>query len=202
LEIVGTVAGVVEVGLGSIPFGGIMSDQKKSKFLSYVLRHAPQSIGLTLDTNGWAEVPELLSKSVGIAPGGKLDMPTLERIVSEDQKQRYAFNEDKSKIRASQGHSVEVDLGLKPKFPPPILYHGTATRFVDSIKAEGLKPQSRQQVHLSQDVKTATSVGQRHGEPVILTIMAGAMAGEGHEFFVSDNGVWLTDHVPSRFISF
>lgn len=173
-----------------------MSDlTRKSKYLSLLLRHDPGQAGLTLDANGWVEVSELVSKA-------GFDMPTIEKIVETDEKSRYAFNADKTRIRANQGHSVQVDLGLKPKFPPTFLYHGTATRFVDSIRTDGLKPRSRQHVHLSQDVKTAEKVGGRHGVSVVLTVMSGAMAGEGHDFFLSDNGVWLTDAVPSKFISF
>lgn len=123
-------------------------------------------------------------------------------MVKSNNKQRFAFNGDGTKIRASQGHSLEVDLNLQPLIPPEILYHGTATRFLDSIIATGLQPQNRQHVHLSADQQTAVSVGQRHGKPVVLRVAAGNMHGDGHIFFRSDNGVWLTAHVPPGYLLF
>jgi putative RNA 2'-phosphotransferase len=173
--------------------------KSSSKFLSYVLRHAPESIGLTLDANGWVAVDELLAKAG--AAGRRLDRTTLEEIVATSDKKRFTLSDDGSRIRAAQGHSVEVALGLQPVTPPGTLYHGTATRFLDAIRAEGLKPGSRQQVHLSADAATATAVGSRHGKPVVLRVAAGAMHVAGHSFFRADNGVWLTDHVPSQFLS-
>jgi putative RNA 2'-phosphotransferase len=171
-----------------------------SKFLSLVLRHQPDVIGLTLDEQGWASVDELLAKTQ--AHGRPLSRPLLERIVAENDKKRFAFSEDGQRIRASQGHSIEVDLALQPTPPPDRLYHGTATRFVESIRTQGLLPGSRQHVHLSRDEATAVKVGQRHGKPAILIVRAAEMAAAGHRFFISDNGVWLTDRVPTEFIDF
>lgn len=171
-----------------------------SKFLSLVLRHKPEEIGLTLDGNGWASVEELVS--LANQHGRRLTRPLLEQVVAENDKKRFAFSEDGQRIRASQGHSVEVDLALPPVEPPEVLYHGTASRFVDSIKAAGLHSANRQHVHLSLDVTTAMKVGQRHGQPVVLVVRAGEMAAAGHTFFLSANGVWLTERVPVEFITF
>ncbi|MFN8443745.1 MAG: RNA 2'-phosphotransferase [Caldilineaceae bacterium] len=170
-----------------------------SKFLSLILRHQPETIGLTLDEAGWANVPELIERCN--KHGHKLTLALLEEIVGTNEKQRFAFNADKSRIRANQGHSLDVDLQLTPKVPPAILYHGTATRFLDSIKMQGLIPGSRQHVHLSADVETATKVGQRHGKPVVLEVQAGAMHAAGIVFYQSENGVWLTNHVPASYLS-
>jgi putative RNA 2'-phosphotransferase len=167
---------------------------RDSKFLSYVLRHAPDPIGLTLGEDGWVAVDELLAKAA--AAGKPLDRDTLEEIVATSDKKRFSLSEDGSRIRAAQGHSVTVELGLTPVVPPETLYHSTATRFLDSIRAEG----SRQQVHLSGDETTATAVGQRHGKPVVLRIASGAMHRSGHAFYRADNGVWLTDRVPPEFL--
>jgi putative RNA 2'-phosphotransferase len=171
-----------------------------SKFLSYVLRHAPESIGLGLDANGWADVDELLAKATNA--GRRIDLDTLRAVVAESDKQRFTLSEDGRRIRAAQGHSVAVDLDLAPSEPPPLLYHGTATRNLAAIRAEGLKPGRRQQVHLSLDPETARKVGARHGSPTVLTVDAAAMHRDGHAFFRADNGVWLTDSVPVRFLSF
>ncbi len=173
---------------------------KLSKFLSLVLRHNPGAIGLTLDRNGWADVEDLLAAMQRC--GKPLDRAILERIVETDNKQRYRFCSNGKRIRANQGHSIDVDLQFKPVEPPEHLYHGTATRFVTSIRAEGLQSRSRQFVHLSHDVNTALKVAQRHGKPVILTIAAGRMAQAGHEFYLSENGVWLASEVPVTFIEF
>ena len=178
-----------------------MSDiVKVSKFLSLVLRHKPEEIGLVLDENGWAEVAELIR--LANTRGHRLTRPLLERVVADNDKKRFAFSEDGVRIRANQGHSVEVDLALPPSEPPELLYHGTASRFVDSIRAEGLHSGNRQHVHLSLDVTTATKVGQRHGKPVILVVRAREMSTAGHTFFLSANGVWLTERVPVEFITF
>ncbi len=171
-----------------------------SKFLSFVLRHKPEEIGLTLDANGWAEVDELIRLSH--QHGQRFTRHLLEQVVAENDKKRFAFSEDGLRIRASQGHSVEVDLALAPAHPPEFLYHGTAARFVDSIRREGLHSAGRQHVHLSPDRGTATKVGQRHGKPVVLVVRASEMAGNGFAFFLSANGVWLTDRVPAEFIVF
>jgi putative RNA 2'-phosphotransferase len=171
-----------------------------SKFLSYVLRHAPDSIGLSLDANGWAEVEELLAKAN--KAGKRLDVATLRAVVADSDKQRFTLSEDNRRIRAAQGHSIAVDLALQPSQPPPRLYHGTATRNLDAILAEGLQPGRRQQVHLSLDAETARKVGQRHGKPTVLTVDAAAMHADGHRFFRADNGVWLTDSVPAQYLGF
>lgn len=179
-----------------------MTEQHKKrigKFLSLVLRHEPQKIGIELDPNGWVNVQELIEKC------GKhrvsFTMNELEEIVATNDKKRYSFNEDKTKIRANQGHSVDIDLALSPVEPPEYLYHGTADRFCASIMENGIKKASRQHVHLSKDKETAHKVGSRHGRPVILTILSGQMYRDGIEFFVSDNGVWLTDFVEPKYIS-
>lgn len=170
-----------------------------SKFLSLILRHKPEEIGITLDANGWAEVEGLIAKMDKRYP---IDKALLKSIVAEDEKGRYAFNADGSKIRAQQGHSLSVDMEFEEHEPPEYLYHGTATRFVASIRKEGLLPQSRQYVHLSKDVATATKVGQRHGSVVVLTIRVGAMHRAGYAFYLSGNGVWLTKEVPAAYIAF
>jgi putative RNA 2'-phosphotransferase len=173
---------------------------KTSKFLSLVLRHQPDVIGLTLDANGWAEVEDLIR--LANQSGRKLSREILEVVVANNDKKRFAFSEDGTRIRASQGHSVDVDLSLPPQVPPEYLFHGTASRFLDSIRIEGLHSASRQHVHLSQDINTAIKVGQRHGQPVILTVRAQQMAAAGHLFYQSANGVWLTDRVPLEYIDF
>jgi putative RNA 2'-phosphotransferase len=170
---------------------------KLSKFLSRILRHQPELIGLVLDPNGWADVEELIL--LANEKGTPLDRAIMEQIVATSDKQRFAFNADKSKIRANQGHSIAVDLNLTPH-PPEILFHGTATRFLAAIQQQGLLPGKRQHVHLSRSESIARQVGQRHGQPTVLTIRAGVMATAGFVFFCSDNGVWLTAHVPSAYI--
>lgn len=169
-----------------------------SKFLSLVLRHEPDRIGLTLDDGGWVAVEALL---VAVNQAGmSLTQATLARIVAENDKQRFRFSDDGLRIRANQGHSVAIDLGLTPLTPPNVLYHGTATRFLEAIRQEGLRPQSRQHVHLSSDATTASKVGQRHGKSVVLTVRSDAMHGAGYRFYQADNGVWLTDHVPPAYL--
>jgi putative RNA 2'-phosphotransferase len=178
-----------------------MDDRKLiqlSRFLCLVLRHKPEAVGVTLDRNGWVKV-ETLIKAVNRS-GRPVTREILDEIVASDDKQRYAFSPDRTLIRASQGHSVDIDLGLKPVEPPEFLYHGTAYRFVTQIKQEGLKPRKRQYVHLSVDVKTAINVGSRHGEPVVLTILARQMHESGHLFHLSENNVWLTEHVQPEFL--
>ncbi len=171
-----------------------------SKFLSLVLRHQPERIGLSLDRNGWADVGELMTKAE--LAGVKIGPELLKAVVAENDKKRFAFNEDNTKIRASQGHSISVDLELTAVQPPEVLYHGTATRFVESIKMEGLRSQKRQYVHLSPNEKTAIAVGKRHGKPIVLIIRSGEMARQGYEFYLSENGVWLTPSVPAAYIEF
>lgn len=171
-----------------------------SKFMSLVLRHDPGKIGLALDPNGWAAVDDLLA---GAARAGvRIDREALERVVAENEKKRFALSDDGTRIRASQGHSVQVDLELEPRIPPEVLYHGTASRSIDSIRTSGLHSAKRTHVHLSADEATARSVGQRHGRPVVLTVAAGRMHRDGHPFFRSENGVWLTDAVPVQYIGF
>lgn len=170
-----------------------------SKLLSLVLRHRPEAIGLSLDEGGWAKVDELLLRLQ--AAGKPIDCAVLEEIVAKSDKKRFAFSSDRTRIRASQGHSIGVDLGLQPAAPPPQLFHGTASRFLDSILASGLEPRERHHVHLSADIDTATSVGRRHAQPVVLAVDAGGMHAAGLRFYRSENGVWLTDAVPPRYLS-
>jgi putative RNA 2'-phosphotransferase len=171
-----------------------------SKFLSLVLRHQPQAIGVTLDDAGWVAISELLQAAN--ASGTKLDFDLLLRVVHENDKQRFAISPDGKSIRANQGHSIDVDLGLSPAEPPATLYHGTVAKFLDGIRAGGLLPGNRQYVHLSADPLTAEMVGRRRGEPVVLLIDAERMANDAIRFFLSQNGVWLTAHVPAGYIEF
>lgn len=171
-----------------------------SKFLSFVLRHDPASIGLELDGAGWADVDDLICRCR--AEGKPLDRSTLEHVVATSEKKRFAFNEDGTRIRASQGHSVEVDLGYAPAVPPAVLFHGTVAASVDAIRSSGLQKMARHHVHLSVDVATAKNVGGRRGAPLILEIRALKMHEAGIPFFLSANGVWLTDSVPPAYIVF
>lgn len=174
-----------------------MSLNETSKFLALILRHKPDVVGITLDEHGWANVVELIE---GISKKQQFDMTTLESIVANDNKQRYSFNEDKTLIRANQGHSIPVDVELLQKIPPCILYHGTAEKFVPSIMQQGLLPKSRLYVHLSSDYETAIKVGTRHGKPVVFRIDTLKMAEDGYAFFLSANGVWLTNVVPTKYL--
>ena len=170
---------------------------KLSVFISLVLRHNPDAVHIILDEHGWANVEELLA---GINDTGrKINMDILEEIVATDNKERYSFNQDKTLIRANQGHSIPVDVELKEQEPPEYLYHGTATRFLDSIMNEGLKPMSRLYVHLSKDIDTALKVGKRHGKPMILKVYSGNMHRDGYKFYLSENGVWLTKKVDKKY---
>ncbi|HLP19405.1 MAG TPA: RNA 2'-phosphotransferase [Chitinophagales bacterium] len=171
-----------------------------SKFISLVLRHKPEEIGLQLDDNGWADVNELITKLN--AKGGNLNFETLKEIVATNEKKRFSFNEDYSKIRANQGHSIEVDVELKVVTPPNVLYHGTAERFVESIMATGLQKMSRLHVHLSANYDTAVNVGSRHGKPVVLKVDAKQMSEDGIAFYLSENGVWLVSRVDAKFLTF
>jgi putative RNA 2'-phosphotransferase len=173
---------------------------RTSKFLSLVLRHKPEEIGLVLDQNGWADIVELIEKAG--TRGVVLTRELIAEIVATSDKQRFAIDASGQRIRANQGHSVDIELGLEPRMPPVTLFHGTAEASVAAIRAQGLKPGRRQHVHLSPDEDTATRVGARHGRPVVLRIAAARMQGRGHEFFLSTNGVWLTDCVPAEFIEF
>lgn len=174
-----------------------MSLTDTSRFISLILRHRPDTIGITLDEHGWANVEELIS---GISKTQPITMEILEEIVSTDNKQRYSFNEDKTLIRANQGHSIPVDVELEAITPPPVLYHGTGEKYVASIDAEGLIPKSRLYVHLSADAETANTVGARHGKPVVYIINAKQMHNDGYVFFRSVNGVWLTKSVPVLYL--
>ncbi|GFD80830.1 RNA 2'-phosphotransferase [Tenacibaculum sp. Mcav3-52] len=172
-----------------------------SKFLSLILRHQPEKIGLKLDINGWTSVEELLNKSSN--NGVSFTKEELDLVVKTNDKQRFSFNEDKTKIRANQGHSLKnVTIVTETKTPPPFLYHGTVAKFIPSIKENGLQKMSRQHVHLSSDVETAKKVGSRRGKPIILTVQSGVMHKKNYEFFLSENGVWLTNLVPTEFINF
>lgn len=176
------------------------SDVRLGRFLSLVLRHDPQAAGITLDEHGWADVEALIA---GVrATGRAIDRETLERIVRENSKRRYAFNEDHTRIRASQGHSIAVDVELQTARPPEVLYHGTAERFLPAIRREGLRPMGRQYVHLSMDYQTAAAVGRRHGTPAVLSVDAAAMVRDGAVFYLSENGVWLCKAVPARYLGF
>lgn len=174
-----------------------MDLNKTSKFISLILRHKPETIGISLDEHGWASVSELIE---GISKKQYIDMAMLEKIVATDSKQRYSFNEDKTLIRANQGHSIPVDVELPVKKPPVILYHGTGEKYVTSIDEQGLIPKSRLYVHLSGDEVTAKTVGSRHGKPVIYEIHASQMYNDGYVFYQSVNGVWLTKSVPVKYM--
>lgn len=169
-----------------------------SKFLSLVLRHQPETIGIQLDQNGWTDVKELIEKAND--NGINLDRDTLNHIVATNSKKRFAFNETHDKIRASQGHSIDIELGYESQKPPEILYHGTSEKSVQSIIDKGLEKQSRQHVHLSSDIETAIKVGQRHGKPFVFKVLAEQMYTDNFQFFISDNGVWLTENVPAKYL--
>lgn len=174
-------------------------NDKLSVFISLILRHKPETIGISLDEHGWADVRELLD---GVNRAGRqIDFGMLEEIVRADEKGRYSFNNNRTMIRANQGHSIPVDVELEEKRPPELLYHGTAQRFMDSVMKQGLKPMSRLYVHLSKDAGTAAKVGKRHGSPRVLTVRAGDMKKDGYRFYESANGVWLTKQVPPEYFT-
>ena len=175
-----------------------MSDKSTSKYISLILRHKPEIIGITLDEHGWAVTEDLIR---GVNKTHPLDMEILERIVAEDEKQRYSFNEDKTLIRANQGHSIPVDVELPEVTPPDVLYHGTGRKYKESIDEQGLIPKSRLYVHLSGDAGTARLVGKGPATTVIYTVDAAAMHADGYQFFLSVNGVWLTKRVPKEYLS-
>ncbi len=170
----------------------------KSKYLSLILRHKPETVGLTLDPHGWIGVSDLLKAM-------KWSMEDLEHVVADNNKKRFEFSEDKLRIRASQGHSVEVDLAYEEKIPPDVLYHGTSRDILHILEKEGLKKMQRHHVHMSPDVKTALIVARRRKNPIVLEIwtnmpeVEGDMFRDGFKFYLSTNGVWLTDHVPSAY---
>ena len=165
--------------------------------MSLILRHKPEVIGISLDEHGWANVDELIT---GIAKTQDFNMDILEEIVREDEKQRYSFNEDKTLIRANQGHSIPVDVELEVLEPPAELWHGTGEKYVASIDEQGLIPKSRLYVHLSKDKDTAVKVGKRHGNPVLYIVKAGEMYRDGYQFYLSKNGVWLTKQVQVKYL--
>ena len=169
-----------------------------SKFLSLVLRHQPETIGIQLDQNGWTDIAELIEKANNY--GINFDREILNHIVATNSKKRFAFNDTLDKIRASQGHSIEIELGYENQKPPEILFHGTGEKFVQSILDTGLEKCNRQHVHLSSDFDTAIKVGQRHGKPFVFKVFAGQMYNDNFLFFISDNGVWLTDNVPTKYL--
>lgn len=179
-------------------------DEKKvkeiSKFLSLVLRHAPEKINVTLDENGWVEVETLISQCNKF--NKQLNREILNFVVETNNKKRFAFNDDGTKIRASQGHSIEVELNLDEVKPLDILYHGTVEKYLETIKIEGLQKMNRQHVHLSKDEETAINVGMRRGKPIILKIKAKELFEEGFKFYLSENKVWLTEFVPAKYIEF
>lgn len=166
---------------------------KTSKFISLILRHKPEEIGITLDEHGWANVDDLIR-------GVNIDMKTLEQIVETDDKQRYSFNADKTFIRANQGHSIPVDVELDELRPPEFLWHGTGEKYMNSICRDGLIPKSRLYVHLSSDMETAITVGKRHGNVVLLRVDARKMYQDGFKFYLSKNGIWLTKYVPTSYL--
>ena len=174
-----------------------MHDINTGKFIALVLRHKPEVIGIHLDEHGWANVDELIA---GIAKTQEFNLEMLEEIVRTDNKQRYSFNDDKTKIRANQGHSIPVDVELEQKIPPDVLWHGTGEKYVFSIEAEGLIPKTRLYVHLSSDPDTAIKVRSRHGKPVVYEVAAKEMQEDGYVFFQSVNGVWLTKQVPTKYL--
>jgi putative RNA 2'-phosphotransferase len=173
---------------------------KVSRFLSLVLRHEPEKIGITLTEDGWTNVDALIAAMN--ARGQELDFETLEYVVDTNDKTRFAFSDDGEMIRANQGHSVEVNLGYQPIPPPEILYHGTVPKFLESIRENGIQKGQRHHVHLSESLDTANAVGKRRGAPVILTVRARDMNAAGHDFYLSANGVWLADFVPPQFVVF
>ena len=173
---------------------------KISKFLSYVLRHRPESIGIRLDSGGWADVSELLRGAE--QNGFRIGIDELSVVVKESDKKRFSFSEDGLRIRANYGHSIAVNLGYKPSVPPDVLYHGTAAKNLKAIRVGGLTKGNRQYVHLSPDSDTAMGVGRRHGKPIVLKVESGRMHSDGHEFYLSSSGIWLTEYVPPEYLVF
>ena len=170
-----------------------------SRYISLILRHKPEVIGIKLDEHGWADVQQLIS-GIKKSRNKSYNMDMLEEIVRTDNKQRYSFNDDKTLIRANQGHSVKVDVELEEKAPPEFLWHGTGEKYVQSIDSVGLIPKGRLYVHLSKDEDTALNVGKRHGKPVIYKVLSGQMSKDGFRFYLSKNGVWLIKEVPVRYL--
>lgn len=173
--------------------------QDLSRFLSYILRHKPSAIELSLDLNGWADIDELLEKAR--TRGTDINRNTLDEIVQNSDKKRFSISEDGKRIRAAQGHSIPINLDLEPVEPPIFLFHGTAEKSLKLILNQGILPQKRHHVHLSIDQKGALQVGKRHGDPIVLKVDAETMNADGFAFFQSDNGVWLTKYIPTKYIS-
>lgn len=174
-------------------------NDKLSVFISLILRHKPEVIGITLDNKGYADVNELIK---GVNKSGRyLDLDILKEIVKTDKKGRYSFNDDFSKIRANQGHSIKVNIEMKELTPPKFLYHGTSDKNLKSIVTDGIKKMNRLHVHLSDNIETAIQVGKRHGNPIILKINTEKMSSHGYKFYLSENGVWLTEYVPTLYIN-
>lgn len=174
--------------------------RRLSKFLSYVLRHHPDSIGIDLDRRGWVNVEELLRGAE--RNGLRITLDEVRTVVKENDKQRFSLSDDGLKIRANYGHSIVVDLGYNPAEPPDVLYHGTAVSNLKSIRCKGLTKGNRQYVHLSPDHDTAANVGWRHGKPIVLKVQSGRMHSDGHEFYLSSSGIWLTEYVPPEYLIF
>ena len=173
---------------------------KLGRFISLILRHSPETIGIKLDENGWADVEELIilmNKN-----RRKIDIDTLKEIVETNNKKRYEFSDDFKKIRACQGHSINVDVELEQAVPPEFLYHGTAVKNIESIKKDGIKKASRQHVHLSSDYNTAYNVGKRHGKPYIIKVLSGKMGKDRKKFYISKNEVWLSDDIETEYLVF
>ena len=171
-----------------------------SKFISLILRHKPSAVNIELDEHGWANVDELITGINKVNTSNNIDMEKLEEIVRTDNKQRYSFNEDKTLIRANQGHSIPVDVELEEVVPPEYLWHGTAIKYMESIDQEGLVPKSRLYVHLSGDEETATNVGKRHGKLLMYKVLSKRMVEDGYKFYRSVNGVWLTKEIPVKYL--
>ena len=196
-QCISTILERVDVIIPTVWKGVMMGLKETSKFISLILRHKPETIGISLDEHGWAKVDELID---GISKTYVFNMEMLEEIVRTDKKGRYSFSEDKTLIRANQGHSINVDVELEEKEPPEFLWHGTGEKFVSGIDTEGLIPKSRLYVHLSKDEDTALQVGARHGKPVLYRVLSGKMYKDGYVFYLSKNGVWLTKKVPLEYL--
>ena len=174
-----------------------MNNIQLGKFISLILRHKPETIGINLDEHGWANVQDLIN---GINNSGRtITFEQLDEIVQTNDKKRYSFNEDKTLIRANQGHSINVDVELKEAIPPKVLYHGTGEKYLDAILKDGIKHKNRLNVHLSKDIETAIKVGKRHGNPIVLKIDTEAMLNDGFKFYLSENGVWLTSDIGPKY---
>lgn len=171
---------------------------KMGKYISLILRHKPELINLKIDEHGWANVDDLLK---GINNSGRyISKEILDIIVNTNNKKRYQYNNDHTKIRANQGHSIKVDVELQEKVPPNILYHGTAQKYLDKIRESGIRKMNRLYVHLSKDIETAINVGKRHGQPIVLVINTEAMIKDGFKFYYSNNGVWLCDDIDYSYV--